>query len=43
MVIEHFILLLDAVSAEEFAAGVEGPDVVVSAEKISSPGFNPSN
>ncbi|MEU9297921.1 hypothetical protein [Streptomyces sp. NPDC048266] len=34
-VIEHFILLLDEVSAEEFAAGIEGPDVVVSVEEDS--------
>ncbi|MFD3761680.1 hypothetical protein [Streptomyces sp. NPDC058622] len=32
VVIEHFIFLLDEVRAEEFAAGIEDPDVVVRAE-----------
>ncbi|MFB6561902.1 barstar family protein [Streptomyces sp. NPDC056400] len=32
VVIEHFIFLLDEVRAEEFTAGIEDPDVVVSVE-----------
>lgn len=32
VVIEHFIFLLDEVPAEEFAAEIEDPDVVVSVE-----------
>ncbi|MFC8956058.1 hypothetical protein ACFT8P_26010 [Streptomyces sp. NPDC057101] len=33
VVIEPFTFLPDEVSAEEFAAGIEGPDVVVSIEQ----------
>ncbi|MGW7141899.1 barstar family protein [Streptomyces xanthophaeus] len=32
VVIEHFVFLLDEVRAEEFAAGIEDPDVVVRVE-----------
>ncbi|MET9888100.1 hypothetical protein ABZZ20_34255 [Streptomyces sp. NPDC006430] len=32
MVIEHFVFLLDDVRAEEFAAGIKDPDVVVRVE-----------
>ncbi|WKD37677.1 barstar family protein [Streptomyces xanthophaeus] len=32
VVIQHFIFLLDEVRAEEFAAGIEDPDVVVRVE-----------
>ncbi|MFE5534708.1 hypothetical protein [Streptomyces sp. NPDC056492] len=32
MVIEHFVFVLDEVGAEEFAAGIQHPDLLVRVE-----------